>query len=153
MAVRVQLPLWWNTYLLYSSDIMWETNEGEAENIALLIFVRCRCFNRRWVRNSYLRPTEVASFSSRDFSQSNKHDTSHSGMLYRLKIFTFYFYEPLLFKISFPWKFIKTWAFPCLLPLLQSTDTQIIFSINTFTCFKYYTVWNQFLNNAFIIFN
>ena len=75
MAVRVQLPLWWNTYLLYSSDIMWETNEVEAENIALLIFVRCWCFNRRWVRNSYLRPTELASFSSQDFSQSNKHDT------------------------------------------------------------------------------
>ena len=54
---------------------MWETNEVGAENIALLIFVRCRCFNRRWVRNSYLRPTELASFSSRDFSQSNKHDT------------------------------------------------------------------------------
>ena len=29
-----------------------------------------------------------------------------SGMLYRLDISTFYFYEALLFQIFFPWKFI-----------------------------------------------
>ena len=32
---------------------------------------------------------------------------THSGM-YRLDISTFYFYEPLLFQIFVPWKFIKT---------------------------------------------
>ena len=32
---------------------------------------------------------------------------THSGMLYRLNIFTFNFYEGLLFQIFIPWKFIK----------------------------------------------
>ena len=65
---------------------------------------------------------------------------SHCHMLYRLDISTFYFYEPLLFQIFGPWKFIKTEAAPCLLSLLQSTATQIIISINIFICFKYYIV-------------
>ena len=42
LAVRVQLPLGWNTYLLSNTDIvnfMWKTIEGEVENIVLLIFV------------------------------------------------------------------------------------------------------------------
>ena len=53
LAVRVQLPLEWNTYLLFNTDIMnfgWKTDEGEAESIVLLIFVLCRCFNLRWMR-------------------------------------------------------------------------------------------------------
>ena len=33
---------------------------------------------------------------------------THSDMLYRVDISTFYFYEPLLLKIFVPWKFIKT---------------------------------------------
>ena len=33
---------------------------------------------------------------------------------------------------------------PCLVSLSQSTGTQITISINTFICFKYYTVWDQF---------
>ena len=61
-----------------------------------------------WVRKSYLGLAEMASFSSRDFSRSNKHDTMHSDMLYRLYIFTLYFYEPLLFQILVARKFIKT---------------------------------------------
>ena len=51
-------------------------------------------------------------------------------MLYRLDISTFYFYEPLLFQIFVPLKFVQTWAFPCLLALLQSTAAQITISIN-----------------------
>ena len=61
-----------------------------------------------WVRKSYLGLAEMASFSSRDFSRSNKHDTMHSDMLYRLYISTLYFYEPLLFQILVACKFIKT---------------------------------------------
>ena len=57
-----------------------------------------------------------------------------------------YFHEPLLFQIFVSWKFIKTWAFSCLLSLLQLTATQITISINIFICFKYYTVRNQFFN-------
>ena len=33
---------------------------------------------------------------------------THSGMLYRLDISTFYFYEPLPFQIFLTWKSIKT---------------------------------------------
>ena len=53
MAVRVQLPLGWNTYLLFNSDIVnfvWKTDEREAESIVLLIFVLWWCFNCLWVR-------------------------------------------------------------------------------------------------------
>ena len=64
---------------------------------------------------------------------------AHSDMLYRLDISTFYFYEPLLFQIFISWKFIKTLALPCLIPLLpyismllQTTTTLITISINIF---------------------
>ena len=83
-----------------------------AEGIVLLIFVLWCCFNRWWVRScglgwdrkSCLRPAKIASFSSRDLSRCNKQ--IHSGWLHQLDISTFYFYEPLLFQIFFPWKFI-----------------------------------------------
>ena len=51
MTVRVQLPLGWDTYLLFNSDIVnfvWKTDDGETEYIVLLIFVLWWCFNRRW---------------------------------------------------------------------------------------------------------
>ena len=51
--VRVELPLGWNIYLFFNSDIVnfvWKTDKGEAESIVLLIFVFWRCFNRRWMR-------------------------------------------------------------------------------------------------------
>ena len=47
----------------------------------------------RWGRKSYLGAAEIASFFSRDFSRS----MTHSDMMQRLDISTFYFYEPLLF--------------------------------------------------------
>ena len=43
LVVRVQLPLGWNTYLLFNSNIVnfvWKTDEGEAESIVLLVFVQ-----------------------------------------------------------------------------------------------------------------
>ena len=100
LAVRVQLPVGWNTFLYFNSDIVnfvWKTDDGEAESIVLLTFVLWRCFNRWWMRGggrkSYLGPTETAPFSSRDFSMT------HSDM-YRLDISMFYFNEPLLFRFS-----------------------------------------------------
>ena len=72
-----------------------------------------------WGRKSYLGPAEISSFSR------------------------FYFYEPSLFQIFFPWKFINIKSFPCLVSLLQPTAKQITISINIFICFccfKYYTV-------------
>ena len=69
--------------MLFNSDIVnfvWKADEVEAEDIVLLIFVLWRCFDRRWMRDGkvgqkVLWPAEIASFSSRDFSRSNKHDT------------------------------------------------------------------------------
>ena len=113
LEVQFQLPLGWDTYLLFNSDIVnfeWKTDEGKAESIVLLFFVLWWFFNHWWVRGvgvgqkSYLRPAEIPSFSSRDFRRSNK----HSEMLFRLDISTFYFYEPLFFQISVSHKFIKT---------------------------------------------
>ena len=61
---------------------------------------------------------------------------AYSGMLHRLDIITFYFYEPLLFHAFVPRKFIKTYD------LLLSTIT---FTVNSHTvCFRYYAVWNRF---------
>ena len=60
----------------------------------------------------------------------------HSGLLHRLDISTFYFYEPLLFPIFFPWKFINTQSFPCLVSLSQPAAKQITISINIFICFR-----------------
>ena len=57
--VLVHLPLEWNTYLLFNSDIanfVWNTYESgrerKPESIVLLIFVLWPCFNRRFVRGS-----------------------------------------------------------------------------------------------------
>ena len=83
-AARVQLPLEWNKYLLFNADIVNfapKSNQGEAESIALLIFVLWWYLNRWWMKGggmggkSYFGLAEIAFFSSRDFSQSNKHDT------------------------------------------------------------------------------
>ena len=69
--------------MLFKTDIVKfvsKTDEGEAEGIALLIFVLWQCLNRWWMRRvgvgqkSYLGPAEIVSFSSQDFSRSNKHD-------------------------------------------------------------------------------
>ena len=58
MAFQVQLPLGWNTYMLFNTDIMnyvWKTDEVEAESIVLLIFVLWRCLNLRWMRGGGMR--------------------------------------------------------------------------------------------------
>ena len=51
LAVRVQLPLGWNTFVLFNTDIvnfLWKTDE--VESIVLLIFGLWRCSNLRWMR-------------------------------------------------------------------------------------------------------
>ena len=53
LAVRVQLLLRWNTYILVNSDIVnfvWKIDDRETESIAFLIFVLYQRFNRRWVK-------------------------------------------------------------------------------------------------------
>ena len=81
LVVRVQLPLGWNTYLLFNIDIVnfvWKTDERGAESIALLIFVLWRCLNFggwgvvEWGRRSYLGPAEIVSSSSQSFLHLNQ---------------------------------------------------------------------------------
>ena len=51
--VQVQLPLEWNTYFLFNTDIVnfvLKTDEGGAESIVLLIFVLWRCLNLWLIR-------------------------------------------------------------------------------------------------------
>ena len=97
---QVQLQLQWNTCLLFNSDIVnfvWKTNVGEAESIDWLIFYLWRCFNCWWVRNCrvgqkvYLGTAEITSFFS---WVAEAIGMTRSGMLYRLDISKFYFYEP-----------------------------------------------------------
>ena len=68
--------------MLFNSDIAnfaWKTDEGEAESIVLLIFdfggalIVGGLGGMGWYRKSHLEPAEIASFSSLDFSRSNKH--------------------------------------------------------------------------------
>ena len=93
--------------MLFNSDIVnfvWKTDEGEAESIVLLIFDIWRCFNCGVVgcdRKHYLGPADIASFSSRGFTRSNKHDT------FWHVVSIGYFYEPLLIQLFVPWKSIK----------------------------------------------
>ena len=73
---------------------------------------------------SYSGPAEITSFSSRDFSETI--NMTHSDMFYRLNISTFHFYEPLLFQIFVPWKFIKPSLYKNCLPL-----SAIAFTVNS----------------------
>ena len=88
-----------------------------AESIALLIFVLWHCFNSRWIVGwiikSYLRPAEIGSFSCRDLSRCNKHD--FFWLVVWARYFQIFFYEPLLFQILFPWKFVNIWREKALL--------------------------------------
>ena len=82
-----------------------KADEGEAENIVLLIIVLWWCFDRRWGRvggvgrKSYSGPAEFSSFSRQDVSRSNKYKTFWHVV--STGIFTFYFHEPLLFFFRF----------------------------------------------------
>ena len=58
----------------------------------------------------------------------------YSGLLYRLDMSTFYFYEPLLFQIVLPRKFMNIW------PL-----SSIIFTVNRQADKHFYTYIYLFL--------
>ena len=92
---------------------MWKADEEEAESIFLLIFVLWRCFYRRWVIRGGVGLESVIQgrLKSHPFPGgilAEAISMTHSGMLFRLHISTFYFYEPLQFNIFVPWKFVKT---------------------------------------------
>ena len=82
-------------------NLLWKTDEREAESIVLLIFALWWCFNCRWMRGvgeggegrkCYLGPAEITSFSSRNFNRNNEHDTFwhvvSNGYLYFLFLWT-----------------------------------------------------------------
>ena len=57
LVVRVQLPLGWNTYVLFNTNIVsfaWKSDE--AQSIVLLIFVLWQSLNLRWMRGGGVRP-------------------------------------------------------------------------------------------------
>ena len=62
-------------------NFVWKINDGETQSIVLVLFVLWQCFNHRWMRGgglggeSCLDKVKIASFSNRDFSRINKHDT------------------------------------------------------------------------------
>ena len=82
-----------------------------------------------WGRKSHLGPAEIASFSSLDFSRSNKHDTCCIGWIF----LRFVFMNHCCVRFSLLENYKK--AFPCLLP----AATQVIISTNIFIYLKYYT--------------
>ena len=56
LAVQVQLPLGWNTYVLFNTDIVsFARKSDEAQSIVLLIFVLWRSSNLRWMRGGGVR--------------------------------------------------------------------------------------------------
>ena len=77
LVVRVQLPLEWNAYLLFNTDIVnfaWKTDEGETKS-SFIYFCSLSVLESSidgGGRKSYLGPAEIASFSSRSFHISIK---------------------------------------------------------------------------------
>ena len=124
-----------------------ENRWGGGRIFFFLIFVfgRCLIVGGWWVvgwhRKSYQEPAEIASFSSRDFSQSYKLDT------FWHVISTGYFYVLFLWAIAVSdfrcWEIHRNLS----LPLFTTTFT-VIGHIDShfykYICFKYRTVWNSF---------
>ena len=98
LAVRVRLLLWWKPYLLFNTDIVnsvSNTHKWEAESIVFVNFCSLvfdflsgALIVRGWVVG--------ASFSCRNFTPSNKHDTFQTFC----HVLTRYFYVLFLWTIS-----------------------------------------------------
>ena len=132
MVVHIQLVLWWNTYLLISSDIVnfvWKTNEGKAESIVSEWEVV-------WLGQSHFFPAKVLAEGI---------NMTHSGILYQLDISVLFSwtidvsdFHPLEIYKNLDLR-LSTITFT-----VNSHANKITTSINMFICFKYYTAWNQF---------
>ena len=94
----------WNTYLLFMENFGMENwvgvrGGGKGEESFVLFFSGAIIVIGRglvgWGRKSYLGPAKIASFSSRDFSRSNKHDT-----FWHAVTTTEYFYVLFLWAIA-----------------------------------------------------
>ena len=100
-----------------------------------------------WGRKYYLGPAEIASFSSRDFSQSNKHDTfwhaASSGyfcVLWLWAIAAMDFHSLEIYK--------KLGLY--LSTIIIAGNNHADHHFYKYICFKYYTVWNQFSINIHV---
>ena len=104
LAVRVQLMLAWNTYLVFNTDIVNFAVETNAESTVLLIFLLWRSLHRRWMRGggvgqkSYLGPTEIVSFSSRILAEAK--NMTYSDMLIDWIFLHFVFMNHYFFRFS-----------------------------------------------------
>ena len=104
LAVRVQLMLAWNTYLVFNTDIVNFAVETNAESTVLLIFLLWRSLHRRWMRGggvgqkSYLGPTEIVSFSSRILAEAK--NMTYSDMLIDWIFLHFVFMNYYFFRFS-----------------------------------------------------
>ena len=99
-------------------------------------------------RKSYLGSTEGASFSSRDFSRSNKHDTL--TWCINWIFLCFIFVSHCCFKFSSHGNFKKLRPSLVYYHFYSQQPCRPIF-INIFICFKYYTVWNQFFLSKYTL--
>ena len=109
LVVWVQLPLGWNTYLLFNTDIAnfaWKTGEGEA--------VLWRCLNLRWMRGGGVGQKVLfrASWNRIFFQSWFKHDTCFSDGIFLCFIFMnhgcfrFFFFMEIYNNLDFPLFFI-----------------------------------------------
>ena len=115
MAIRVQLQLdgILISFLILTVNFVWKADEREGESIISLIFAPWRCFNHQWVSGGGVGVENLIQghLKSHPFPGgilAKAIRMTHSGILHRVDISTFYFYEPLPFQIFVFWKFIKT---------------------------------------------
>ena len=114
LAVRVQLMLAWNTYLVFNTDIVNFAVKTNAESTVLLIFLLWRSLHRRWMRGggvgqkSYLGPTEIVSFSSRILAEAK--NMTYSDMLIDWIFLHFVFMNHYFFRFSSFGNLLKLWS-------------------------------------------
>ena len=87
-----------------------------------------------WCRSSFIGPAEVASFSTRDFSRSNKHDTltcSIDWIFLRFILMSHSYYRFSSLRPSFVYYYFIV-------------NSHVNNHFCKYICFKYYTVSNHF---------
>ena len=134
-------------FLLFSSDVVnfvRKTNEGGGRGGGgqKALFCWFLFFGVALIVGGYLGQSKIASFSSRNLSRNNKHDS------FWLVVSTGYFYVLFLWDIVVSDFLLLEIYKHLVLPLSSITFTincqSDSLSINMLICIKYYTVWTQF---------
>ena len=86
-------------------NFVWKTDQGKAESSVVLIVcsLAVLLLGEGWWGGT--ENQNLILFQPGFYCEAIS--IPHSGLLYRLNIFTFCFHEPLLFQIFVPWKSIK----------------------------------------------